>query len=587
MCGSWAWKALFSKVSILDNSRIVETLITMATALEFLEENPFKAKAYLKAAQSISELTIPVEELIDSGEIGKVEGIGQSIGAMLTAWVKHHDFSTLDNLREQIPVGLDEMGKVYGLGIKRIKLLYKTLGITDLDQLLAAIDDGRLAQVKGFSHKSIAKIKGSIQTVLAYRGWHLLDSAWEWARTITATLMKAGLKVEVTGACRRSMETIKSVDLLVQEGVDTDAKIRECLAGIPDMKISLEGMVTLAEHKGRPLVKIITVSDSAFLPALFITTGSDEHVKQVRQKCLQHSIHIGMDGVFRDDRKVTIQQESDIYDLIGTPNLPPEVREGRSIELDQAMRDIIPGLITRVDLKGIIHIHTTHSDGRATLSEMARGALERGYAWIGISDHSKTAYYAGGLGNRELLEEIEEIDRLNETLGGITILKGIESDILVDGSLDYTPEIFSKLDFVIASIHSLMEMDKVSMTDRIIKAIQNPYTSILGHPTGRVLLSRDSYEVDMEAVLEEAARQQVAVELNANPMRLDIDWRLIHDFISMGGRIVIAPDAHTASGLDDVVYGLAIARKGLTLKDACLNTLTVPQIRKVLSSRWK
>jgi DNA polymerase (family X) len=587
MSGSWAWKASFFRGSNLDNNRIAETLNSMATALEFLEENPYKAGAYLRAAQSISELETPVEDLIDGGEIFKIAGVGQSIGAMLTAWVKHHDYSALENLREQIPAGLEEMRKISGLGMKRIKLLYKTLGIADLDQLLAAVDDGRLSMVKGFSDKNIAKIRESIHAVRSYRGWYHLDTAWAWAGAICSTLKEAGLKVEVTGACRRAMEIINSVDLLVQETDNIDTKVREGLAAIPDIKFSREGMIILAAHEDRPLVKIMTVPEPAFLPALFITTGSDSHVKHVREKCLEKDVHIGMDGVFRDGREVMIRHESDIYDLIGSPNLPPEVREGRAIELDQAMNDIVPGLITREDLQGVIHVHTTHSDGKATLNEMAKGAMARGYAWIGISDHSKSAYYAGGLSDRDLLEQLEEIDRLNDSLEGMIILKGIESDILADGSLDYPPEILSKFDFVIASIHSLMEMDKASMTARIIKAVQNPYTSILGHPTGRILLSRNPYEVDMDAVLEEAARHRTAVELNANPMRFDIDWRLIHGFIAMGGSIAISPDAHAVSGLDDVVYGLSIARKGLTTRNACLNALSASQVKEVFSSRWK
>jgi DNA polymerase (family 10) len=587
MYESPAWKASYSKVSILDNAQIVETLLAMATALEFLEDNPFKAKAYQRAAQSISELDVPVEELIDNGEISEVPGVGQTIGAMLTAWVKHHDFSALENLRAQIPAGLEEMWKVPGIGIKKLRLLHHVLGINDLNQLLTAIDDGRISTVKGFSQKSIDRLRRSIHTVLAYRGWFLLDTAWAWARTIFSSLEEAGLKVEVTGSCRRATETINTVDLLIWETDNAEVTIRESLDRIPGILTSREGGSIIVTHKDRPLVKIMTVPESSFIPALFITTGSDTHVEQIRQRCLQNSIHIGMNGVKKDGQVVPIRKESDIYDLIGAHYLPPEVREGRDLELDHTMKDIIPRLVTLDDLRGTIHVHTTHSDGKATLREMVKGAIERGYAWIGISDHSKSAFYAGGLKSKELLKVSEEIDHLNESLAGITILKGAESDILADGSLDYPPEILSKLDFVIASIHSLMEMDRESMTSRIIKAIRNPYTSILGHPTGRVLLSRDKYEVDMEAVLEEAARNHVAVELNANPMRLDIDWRLIHGFISMGGRIVIAPDAHTVAGLDDVVYGVAIARKGLATKDACLNVLDATRVKEVFTSRWK
>ncbi|HPS93193.1 MAG TPA: PHP domain-containing protein, partial [Deltaproteobacteria bacterium] len=263
------------------------------------------------------------------------------------------------------------------------------------------------------------------------------------------------------------------------------------------------------------------------------------------------------------------------------------VREGRDVEFGRTVGDLLPGLISLEDLVGTIHIHTTFSDGKSSLEDMARAAQKRGFAWIGISDHSRSAYYAGGLIESDLLKQFAEIDRLNAALGGITLLKGIESDILADGALDYPPEILSRLDFVIASVHSHMDMDAASMTERIIRAIRNPRTSILGHVTGRVLLSRQPYELDLEKVLMEAARCRVAIELNANPQRLDIDWRLIEGFVSLGGRVIIGPDAHVAGGLDDVVYGVALARKGLLTKDACLNTLQADRLKEVFASRWK
>jgi len=377
------------------------------------------------------------------------------------------------------------------------------------------------------------------------------------------------------------------VDLLIQDANGVEDKIRQCLGSIAEMQIRHEGSIYTGKHPKGPTIKITISPESSFIPALFVTTGSHAHVDQVKRIAARHSIRIGMEGIARGSQPIYIGEEVEVYRMLGLPYLPPEVREGRNIETSRIMGDILPKLVSMDDLIGTIHIHTTYSDGKATLKDMVMGAHERGHGWIGISDHSRSAYYAGGLNRKDLARQFKEIDCLIDAHGGITILKGIEADILPDGSLDYPPEVLKQFDFVIASIHSHMDMDRASMTDRIIKALLNPYTSILGHPTGRVLLTRQQYEVDMEAVLTVAAGNSVAVELNANPMRLDIDWRLIPDFVSMGGRIIIGPDAHTVAGLDDVIYGVAIARKGLLTRDACLNTLDASCIKEVLTSRWK
>jgi DNA polymerase (family 10) len=283
---------------------------------------------------------------------------------------------------------------------------------------------------------------------------------------------------------------------------------------------------------------------------------------------------------------VPVKDEKEIYDLLGMHYLPPEAREGRPMEMDLALNGDSPEFITQQDLKGLIHVHSNYSDGKATLTDMVKGAHERGYSWIGISDHSKSAYYAGGLSMKDLNRQFAEIDELAKIFPDMTIFKGIESDILQDGSLDYPQSVLKQFDFVIASIHSHMDMDRESMTERIIKAIANPFTTILGHPTGRVLLARRPYEVDMASVLSEAAGLGVMVELNANPLRLDLDWRLMPDFTSIGGRVVIAPDAHSVSGLDDMRYGLAIARKGLLLRDSCMNVLSAREAKEAFKARW-
>ncbi len=289
-------------------------------------------------------------------------------------------------------------------------------------------------------------------------------------------------------------------------------------------------------------------------------------------------IEIDERGVSRQGKTIPVRDEEEIYRMLGLQYLPPEVREGRDVRSILARSHTLPELIRLEDIRGTIHNHTIFSDGTSTLEEMVLGARERGYRWIGISDHSRSAYYAGGMSQDDIIRQHREIDKLRGGFKDITILKGIESDILADGSLDYAPEILEEFDFVVASIHTGMDMDRNTMTRRIIKALQNPFTTIFAHPTGRILLSRDPYAVDMDAVLEEALRNKVALELNANPLRLDIDWRLIEPFVSRGGIIGLSPDAHTVEGLDDMEYGVRIARKGFLTAQACLNTFEIEDV---------
>lgn len=296
---------------------------------------------------------------------------------------------------------------------------------------------------------------------------------------------------------------------------------------------------------------------------------------------------IRKEGIFHEGMRVRMSDEREIYTQLGMQFLPPEVREGREVEILLAQQARVPRLITEEDLRGIVHVHTLFSDGRSSLEDMVRAVRSRGFSWIGISDHSQSAYYAGGMSLERLKEQFAEIERCEESIPEIKILRGIESDIHPDGSLDYPDEILAMFDFVIASVHSQMEMDETAMTGRIVRAIRNPRTSILAHPTGRLLLSREQYRVDMNTILEEAIRHSVAIELNANPWRLDLDWRLIYGFISSGGRIIIGPDAHSVDGLDDITYGVIMARKGFTSPEACLNTRDETEIREALSRTWK
>lgn len=570
----------------MDNAALADALLEVAAALEFLDENPFRAQAYAKAAQSIMKLDVPAGALIENGEIMRLKGIGPSIGSVLKAWVVDRDFSLTDGLKARLPHGYAELVKVPGLGTKRLRTLHHELGISGVDDLLDAIDDGRLAGVKGFSERVVARLKRSVLDVISYRGWYLLDEAWTWMDAMIRVLDDAGLTARPTGACRRGMEVIDRIELLCRDRDGAHEALESCLGGMTGGRVSRDGSSYCLLHPGKPPVTIHLEPGETFVPALFMTTGSISHLEQAAVFGRHHGVVVSREGAFRDGAPVPVDDEAGIYSLLGMPYLPPEVREGRDVEWIPGEGGVPGDLVTSGDLKGVLHVHTSMSDGRADLSGMVGAARERGCAWIGIADHSKSAYYAGGLSVKNLRNQIDRIDALNEAGTGITILKGIESDILPDGSLDYPESVLRRLDFVIASIHSHMDMDRDAMTARIIRALRNPFTTVLGHPTGRLLLSRRPYEVDMDAVLEEAALRGVIIELNAHPMRLDIDWRLIPAFVAMGGRIAINPDAHTTGGFDDMRFGLAMARKGLLPSGACINCLDARDLKEALVARW-
>jgi DNA polymerase (family 10) len=384
----------------------------------------------------------------------------------------------------------------------------------------------------------------------------------------------------ITGELRRTEETISSIEFLISDVNNAELKLKEIFGD----QIIKSGKTMIINLRKAPEIKIHLTDKKSHSVSLFITTGSSGHVEKVKRHSNIHGYEITEAGLFKNGISCFPETEENLYEMIGLSYIPPETREGIH-EIGFAAGEVFPSLINDEDTIGTIHNHTTYSDGKASLIEMAQTAQEMGYKWIGISDHSITAHYAGGMSEKSLQRQHAEIDMLNAKKG-IRILKGIECDIQQDGSLDYGYDVLNSFDFVIASIHSHMDMDRASMTQRIIKAIRNPFTTILGHPTGRVLLARRPYEVDMGVVLAEAAGHGVMVELNANPLRLDLDWRLIPGFTSKGGRVVIAPDAHSVSGLDDMRYGLAIARKGLLVRDSCMNVYSAREAREAFKSRW-
>lgn len=555
----------------------------MALALEYLDGNPFKVAAYRKAAEAVMHLDRNAAELAREDLLPQVPGIGKAISAKIRAWALEEDFSDLNEVVSLLPKGFDELLKVSGLGFKRIGTLQRERGIETAEDLLLALKEGRLSGLRSFPRKFLEGLPLAVERVMGYRGKSTLDEALETAFSMGAKLASLGVSSEVTGQCRRGGDVIEAVELLVQGDRGTLEGLASSLGSAQAFIRGDALVVPSAPHQ--PPVVLHAAPPAFRAAALLLSTGSEDHIRALGMRAAALGVEISEKGVFKGGRAVAVSSEEELYGLLDLQHLPPEVREGRPSEMDFARHFALPGLIRLEDIRGTIHNHSTYSDGMCTLTEMARAARDRGYGWIGISDHSRSASYAGGLDEDALKRQHREIDELNESLGGITILKGIESDILPDGSLDYPPEILALFDFVVASVHSGMEMDGKAMTRRIVKAVQNPFTSILGHPTGRLILAREPYAVDMGAVLEGALSMGVAVEINANPIRLDLDWRLIESFVGRGGIIALSPDAHTTEGLDDMRYGVMMGRKGFLTPGSCLNAWDVSEAMRFLREK--
>ena len=541
----------------------------MADALEYLNE-PFRSKAYKKAADAISGLNVPVRTLIADGTLRNISGIGKGISSMLISW-EQGDFTGLADLTDKIPSGLPELLKVPGLGIKRIREL-QLKGIETLEDLNTALDKGSLTTIKGLTVRFETRIRKAIADIIEGRGRILLNRAFDIAKHMNEIFQQNSIDAFITGELRRTEETISSIEFLISDVNNAELKLKEIFGD----QIIKSGNKMIINLRKAPEIIIHLTDKKSHSVSLFITTGSSGHIEKVKRHSNIHGYEITKAGIFKNGSPCFPETEENLYEMIGLSYIPPEMREGIN-EIGFASGKVFPSLINDEDTIGTIHNHTTYSDGKASLIEMAQTAQEMGYKWIGISDHSITAHYAGGMSEKSLQRQHAEIDTLNAKKG-IRILKGIECDIQQDGSLDYGYDVLNSFDFVIASIHTKMDMEEGLMTQRIITAIRNPATSMLAHPSGRLLLARSQYEVDMDAVLEECLINKVIVEINANPQRLDLDWRRVNGFVTAGGMVAICPDAHDTDGLNDMRFGLMMARKAMVSAGSCINSLNVKDV---------
>lgn len=545
---------------------IASVLQETADLIELTNGNPHRARAFSRAARSLENLENSVADHLEAGTLTEIDGIGDAMADHVADVAETGTFPLHDELLNAVPPGLLEVMRVKGLGTKRTRRLWTELDITSLDELESAAEADEITTLDGFGAKTQENILENVRQLRHYDAqWRLAD-AWSAISSFLTEIraQDAVERAEPTGALRRYAQTVEHADVIVS--THSPSTVRTWIREELDAESSEENdrlHTTLPE--GIPL-RIHLSSPSQFGTTWWKTTGSRDH-------CDAFVKSYGTPG--------THETEEALFSEAGLSPIPPELREDRS-EIETAAHNRLPSLLTVDDLRGCLHNHSTYSDGADSLRTMAEAARSRGYTYFGICDHSQSLQIASGLSTGEVHEQHEEVQRLNDELNqedeaSFRLFHGIESDILRDGSLDYAEDILSVFDFVVASVHSGFSMTEEEATERILRAVRNPHTRILGHPTGRLLLVRDGYPVDHSRLIEACAEHDVAIELNANPYRLDLDWRWVRRATDNGVLISINPDAHATDELDYVKWGVAVARKGWLTADQCLNAKSLPE----------
>ncbi|GAB4376264.1 MAG: DNA polymerase/3'-5' exonuclease PolX [Calditrichia bacterium] len=565
-----------------DKKKIIQILEEMAVLFDLKGENPFKVRAYSNAARILQGMGDEFTQLVQTNQLVQIKGIGKSIAEVITEIWETGKSAELEQMKSEIPETLLDMLKIPGMGPKKVKAVWEKLNITTIGELEYACKENRLVDLEGFGQKTQEKILQGIELVKKYSERHLLSDAREAAVALFDQIkeFKGIIRCEIAGSLRRWKETIKDIDILASAAEEDRESIMAAFTSLPEV----ETVTARGKTKSSVVLKrginadLRLVSDQQFPYALHHFTGSKEHNVAMRQFAQKLNLKMNEYGLFTAEMKnIPCQSEADIFQHLGMAYIPPELRENLG-EIEAALRKELPELLTFSDLKGMIHVHSRYSDGENSILELAQACQQRGFTYLVVSDHSKSAMYANGLTEERIIAQQQEIDQLNQNLNNFRILKSIEADILPDGSLDYPDSVLATFDLVIASIHSRFNMSEQEATTRLIQAMENPYVTILGHPTGRLLLGREGYPVNMPEVIDAAAKLGVALELNANPHRLDVDWRLLRTAREKGVKISINPDAHRIDGLDDIHYGVGIARKGWLTKEDVLNFLDVDQL---------
>jgi len=582
------------------NQDVAEKLNLVFQLMQLAGENRFKAIAFDKASQTIKGLSDDINTYIENRNLTDIKGIGKSIAEDIYVYADTGSMPVLEAFQEKVPLGLIKWLDISGLGPKNILKIHQEFGITEISELKGLIDSGELAKLPGLGGKSAEKIAKSIEWMEKFDERCRLDEATTIAKSIFSSLkdLEGVQQIEIAGSLRRAKETIGDIDILIAadeeyiprlfEVFTTHERVTEIL-GKGDTKSSVR------TEEGRQ-VDLRIVKPRHFAAALMYFTGSKEHNVVMRSRARERGMSLneyGLYDLFENgetnwEAPNPFDTEADIFKRLGLNWVPPELREDRG-EFDLYEENEELPLVTDADIRGVIHAHSTWSDGKFSIKEMADACIERGYEYLGITDHSKTAAYAGGLSEEEVKAQWEEIDRLNADFknAGVNfvIFKGIESDILADGSLDYSDEILAGFDFIVSSVHQTLDMPREKMMERFRNAIRNPYTRIVGHPTGRLLLKRNGSDIDLNELVALAAEHNTAIEINASPYRLDLDWSFGNKAREVGLMTSINPDAHSIDGIDVIKYGVQIARKGKYEKERVLNTKSAEEVMEFFRAR--
>ncbi len=544
----------------MTNKEIATVFRQLAELMELHGENPFKIRSYQNAYITLRKLDQPLADM-DEAAIANIKGVGKAIADKIRELLTTGTLATLEKYKNITPEGVQEMLQIPGFGPKKIQSLWKDLGVESAGELLYAVNENRLLELKGFGKKTQEDLRQKLEYYQRTKDQFLYAAVEADAQHLLAQLQTRlpSAHISLTGAIRRCCPVLDAIEIIIASTtIEVQISDSQILEDIQPQPYGFAAKTT----SGYP-VKIYTCSPAEFGSKLFRYSAAPAF--------LEHFTQLFPALSFKG-----LPEENDVFAKAKLPYLEPELRDWPQLLDRLKSGNPPPKLLKNSDIRGVIHAHTTYSDGIHTLREMIAYAQKQGYSYIGITDHSKSAFYANGLKPERLLEQWAEIDALNAELGDdFHIFKGIESDILNDGALDYAEELLQQFDFIIASVHSNLRMDEEKATHRLITAIENPYTTILGHPTGRLLLSRPGYPIDYQKVIDACAANGVAIELNANPYRLDLDWYWIPYAMEKGVKIAVNPDAHSCEGIHHTHFGVLAARKGGLTSEACLNTLSI------------
>ena len=561
----------------MDKKAVAQVLEQIAAFLELKSENPFRIRAFRTAARAVTAFPGDLRQSLEDGSLASAKGIGPATLQIVKELVSTGQATMLEELREQIPPGLVEMLEISGLGVAKIRQIHDVLGIDTLPELEAAAHDGRLAKLPRFGARTSENILKAIAFLRQASDYRLSHHAADEAEGLRAALERLpGVTSAITaGDVRRRSEVVRDIIVVLVADSSPSELFRRLsqLPGVHEFTGQDERRLTL-RFAGGASAQVVATNPVNVGAVLVQATGSEGHLKELADWAISKGFVFNGAALWRGSKFVPTPDEETFYQALGLSFIPPELREGRG-EVDAAARDALPRLVERSDVKGFLHCHTNYSDGSNSVEQLALAAQAAGYEYLGVTDHSQAAAYAGGLTPDDLARQAEEIDQVNARLNGFRVLKGIEADILQDGSIDYDLRVLERLDFVIASIHSRFNMGEKEMTARMLAAMDNPYLTIIGHPTGRLLLTRDPYPIDLAAILEKAAATGVALEINGDPHRLDLDWRVLRQARDAGVAISIGADAHSIAGLSYVDYGTGMARKGWLRAEDILNARPV------------